>query len=215
MKLKFLSYFSLLLISSFFLSACTNKEASFSDDSDPSFSNEEEVMEEVAVYSDSLANAKIDITQDYSLNQEFKVAFKTKNPDGQGSAQFKARSIKEVSSVDERNASEGNKLVLVEISIRGDTKNKGEPSTFNQIGDNPSPQFVLIDQKNNRSYVEETYFSDVYTKSEDLFELSKITLDHDQWVNTALVFEVPSDLSPSLAFRFTNLEGSTEFYAIK
>lgn len=214
MKLKLLSYLSLILISSFVLSAC-NKSTDFSDDTEVGFSNEEEILEEVNVYSDSLANAKIDITQNYKLNQEFKVQYLTKNPAGQGSAQFKARSLKEVDSVDERTASEGNKLVLVEISVRGDTTNKGEPSTFNQIGDNPSPQFVLIDQKNNRSYVEETYYSDVYTKANDLFELSKITLDHDQWVNTALVFEIPQDLSPVLAFRFTNLEGQPEFYAIQ
>jgi len=214
MKLKLLSYLSLILISSFTLSAC-NKTADFSDDTEVGFSNEEEILEDVSVYSDSLANAKIDITQTYKLNQEFKVQYLTKNPNGQGSAQFKARSIEEVDEVDERTASEGNKLVLVEISVRGDTTNKGEPSTFNQIGDNPSPQFVIIDPKKNQSYVEETYYSDAYTKANNLFELSKITLDHDQWVNTALVFEIPKDLSPSLAFRFTNLEGQTEFYAIE
>ena len=118
-------------------------------------------------------------------------------------------------SVAGRTPNEGKKLVLAEISVKGNPKNQGNPSNFNQVGEHPSPQFVLVDPKASRNYVEETYYSDAYTVDKKLFELSKITLDHDQWVHTAIVFEVSQNLAPDLAFRFTNPEGKTEFYDIK
>lgn len=215
MKTKWLFVIPVIAISSFIFSACS-KTAEFSQNGDElNFSNEEEIDENVFAYKDSLANAKVNITQNYKLNQEFKVKFLTQEPKGEGYAEFKAKSIKEISSVDERVPGEGKKLVLVEIAIRGNPQNKGQPSTFNQIGDNPSPQFVLFDQSKNQSFVEETYYSDAYTNSKNLFELSKITLDQDSWVNTAIVFEVDKNLSPKLALRFTNLDGEVEFYAIQ
>jgi len=72
----------------------------------------------------------------------------------------------------------------------------------------------MVDKNNKTSLVEDTYYSDAYTQFKDLFELSKITMDHNQWVNTALVFELEADKQADLAFMFTNLEGKTEFYDI-
>lgn len=198
---------SVLLFSAFTLSGCGKK-------SDVTFSADSETGE-VVPYVDEKANEKINITQSYGLNQEFKVQYKTSNPDGQGTAQFKAQSIKEIDMAGKRTPEEGKKLVLVEIAIKGTSTNKGEPSNFNQIGDTPSPQFVIIDKNNNKSYVEETYYSDGYTADKNLFELTKITLDHEQLVNTAIVFQIDKNLEPNLAFRFTNLDGKTEFYDIE
>ncbi|HRS23182.1 MAG TPA: hypothetical protein P5562_03445 [Candidatus Woesebacteria bacterium] len=179
-------------------------------------SDENETEEMVGSnYVDKLANEKIDFSQSFNLNQEFTVNFKTFEPEGEGVATFKARSIKEIPDVDGRTAGENNKLILVEISVRGNAKNKGLPSTFNQIGDYPSPQFVLVDKANNKSFVETNYFSTAYTASKNLFELDKITLDNEEWVKTALVFEIDQNLIPDLAFRFTGLTGKTEFYDIK
>ncbi len=79
----------------------------------------------------------------------------------------------------------------------------------------PPPTFVLIDQDNNKTFVETTYYSDGYTEPEDLFELTKITIDHQKWVNTAIVFQVDVDQQPNLAFRFINSEGNPEFYDIE
>jgi hypothetical protein len=215
MKTKWLLLIPIITLSAFLFSACTKTDESTKNADELGFSNEEEITEDVFSYSDSLSNAEVKITQTYKLNQEFKVKFLTQDPKGEGYAEFKARSIKEVSSVDERAPTEGKKLVLVEISLRGNPQNKGQPSTFNQIGDNPSPQFVLYDKSKNQSFVEETYYSDAYTISKNLFELSKITLDQDSWVNTAIVFEVDKKLPLNLALRFTNLDGSAEFYAIE
>jgi len=215
MKTKWLLLIPIITLSAFLFSACTKSDESTQNSDELGFSNEEEITEDVFSYSDSLSNAEVKITQTYKLNQEFKVKFLTQDPKGEGYAEFKARSIKEVSSVDERAPTEGKKLVLVEISLRGNPQNKGQPSTFNQIGDNPSPQFVLYDKSKNQSFVEETYYSDAYTISKNLFELSKITLDQDSWVNTAIVFEVDKNLPLNLALRFTNLDGSAEFYAIE
>ncbi len=215
MKTKWLFLIPIITLSSFIFSACTKSADTGKSEDELGFSNEEEITEDVFTYNDSLANAKINVTQTYNLNQEFKVKFLTQEPKGEGYAEFKATSIKEVSSVDERTPPEGKKLVLVEIAIRGNPQNKGQPSTFNQIGNNPSPQFVLYDESKNQSFVEETYYSDAYTNSKNLFELSKITLDQDSWVNTAIVFEVDKELPLKLALRFTNLDGTTEFYAIK
>jgi hypothetical protein len=103
---------------------------------------------------------------------------------------------------------------MVEIAVRGNKNNKGSPSTFDQVGDTPSPQFVLVDQNNNKSYVEETDFSGAYTDAKSLYALSKITLDGEQWVNTAIVFQIDKNLTPDLTLRFVNLNGDTEFYAI-
>ncbi len=198
----------IIVFSSLIFSACgpQKPKVSFSDD---------DQLAETTPYVDKFATEKINITKTVPLNQEFTVKYKYFQPDGVGSAQFKAKSIKEVKEVASRQPSEGKKLILVEIAIRGNAKNLGQPSNFNQIGDTPSPQFVIIDQAKNLSTVETTYFSESYTQSKNLFELSKITLDHEQWVNTAIVFEIDNSQEPSLALRFINPEGVTEFYAIK
>lgn len=207
MKLiKTISILSLVMFSGLLLSACGKKpEVKFSDDS----------AEDVSPYVDKFASEKINITKTYVLNQEFKVQYKTFNPDGTGMAEFKARSMKEVADVDGRLPEEGKKLVLVEVTVKGNGKNKGSPSIFNQIGDTPSPQFVLIDQAKNYSEAETTYYSDAYTQLKKLFELSKITMDHETWINTAIVFQIDKTLAPRLAFRFVNSEGKTEFYDVK
>lgn len=197
---------SLLILVSLFLSGCgtKNDEVFFENDKNDSF------FENV----DEKANEKIVISQDIDLNSEFEIEYKTYEPQGMGVANFKAKSMKEVSEVGEVTPPEGKKLVLVEIAVKGDADNEGKPSTFNQIGQYPSPQFVLIDKENNMSYVEETYYSDAYTQDQNLFELSKITMDHEQWVNTAIVFEIDSGMEANLVFRFTNTQGETEFYDI-
>lgn len=201
-------FVSLLLISGLTLFACGPKK----NVSNLSF---EEIDDSTPTpYVDEFANQKINITGTYQLNQEFKVDFKTFNPNGTSTAEFKARSIKEISAAGKKTPPEGKKLILVEISVKGSKGNRGQPSTFNQVGDTPSPQFVLIDQKKNLTLVEETYYSDGYTEDQKLFELSKITLDHEQWVHTAIVFAVNSDQSPKLAFRFVGPDGKTNFYAI-
>jgi len=180
-----------------------------------SFTNDEELVEEFAPYTDQLADAKIQVSQTFSLNQEFTVDYKSKDPDGTGHASFKARSVKEIDTAGQKTPDEDKKLILVEISVMGDENNQGDPSTFNQVGDNPSPQFVLIDRDKNKTLVETTYYSDGYTQSKDLFELSKITIDHQKWVNTAIVFQIYTDQQPNLAFRFINPEGNPEFYDIE
>lgn len=195
-----------LALSSFFFSACGQKQASFSDDSSG--------PEDTPAYTDKLASFYSAPTTDFKLNQEFKVNYKTYNPDGIGEAMFKATSIKEVPDAGGNPPQDGKKLVLVEISVRGKSTNKGSPSGFNQIGDTPSPQFVLVDPQAKKNYTEETYYSDSYTTTKKLFELTKITLDHETWVNTALVFQIDKNIEPQLALRFTNSEGKTEFYGI-
>ena len=199
-----------LLFCSLTLSACGKK-----DQSDVDFTNDEEMVEEFAPYTDQLADAKIKIDQTFTLNQEFIISYQIRDPDGTGRASFKARSIKEIDTAGQKTPDEGKKLIVVEVSVMGDETNKGSPSTFNQVGDNPSPQFVLIDLDKNQTFVETTYYSDGYTQSNDLFELSKITMDHQKWVNTAIVFQIDSDLEPKLAFRFINPGGNPEFYAIE
>lgn len=163
---------------------------------------------------DPLSIAKIDVKETHKLNQEFKIKYKTFDPTGEGYAVFKANSFKEIATIDGLQADEGKKLYLLELSVQGNQNNKGQPSTFNQIGSTPSPQFVMIDKKNNRSFVEETYFSDAFTASKKLFELSKLTLDGGQTVSTAIVFQIDANITPDLAFRFTNIEGQTEFHDI-
>ena len=162
----------IILFSSLFLFGCTTKNATKTNEA--KFSNDEEKVEELADYGDKLANEKIEIKETKTLNQDFPVIFKTFELDGTGNAIFKAKSIKEITEVDGRASEEGKKLVLVEIAVKGNSKNKGMPSTFNQIGDRPSPQFVLIDKASNKSFSETNYFSTSYTASKKLFELDKI-----------------------------------------
>lgn len=214
MKLTKISPLLLLLISPFILGGCGTKTST----KNPAFSDDDSQPVPTIVsktsYVDTLANAKINITKTHKVNQDFTVKYKTYSPDGEGAVEFKAKSIKEVTTAGKKTPEEGKKLILVEIAIRGNSKNKGEPSTFNQIGNHPSPQFVLIDKAGNKSIVEETYYSDGYTEDENLFELSKITLDNEQWVNTAIVFQVDKNFKPDLALRFTNPKGDIEFYDI-
>ena len=209
------SYILTLVVVTFILSACgnpiTNKNSSnvqFSDDS-------EKVTDEVSPYVDKLSDAKIEFKETRALNQEIKIDYKTVDPNGVGTAMLKAKSMKEIEKADTFAPEEGKKLILLEIAIKGNKTNKGMPSTFNQVGDNPSPQFVLVDQKKNKTFVEETSYSDAYTLINDLFELSKITLDSDQWVNTAIVFQIDKNIDPQLALRFTNPSGENTFYAVK
>lgn len=207
-------YPSLLVAASFILTACGptalsgKKVADFSSDDDNS------AVATPTPYSDKFTNAKINITQTQKLNQEFPVTYKTYNPDGTGKVIMKAKSFKSVDSVGGVSPDKGKKLYLMEIAVKGFSANKGEPSTFNQVGDTPSPQFVLVDKSKNKTYVEETYFSDSYTQANKLFELSKLTTDGDQWVNTAIAFQVDSSDNPTPAFRFTNAQGQLEFYDI-
>lgn len=196
-----------LFISAFLLSSCgPAKPVTFSDDNQPNT---------LVPLVDKDASAKINITKTVKLNEEFKVDYKTTSPDGTGNVQAKAISIKEIPMAGKNTPTDGKKLILVEMAVMGNIKNKGSPSTFNQIGSTPSPQFVMIDRNKNASVVETTYYSDSYTNDKKLFELSKITIDQDKWVTTALVFEVDKDYNPDLAFRFTNSKGQTEFYAIQ
>lgn len=201
----------LILLSSFLLSACKSSSST----KDVEFSHDEELVEEITPYVDELANHPTSISKQINLNQEFSVDFQTKNPDGLGKAYFKAKSIKTISAAGQKTPNENQKLILVEISVKGDPQNRGTPSTFNQVGSRPSPQFVLIDPDKNQTWVEETYYSDGYTQANNLFELSKITLDQSQWVHTAIVFQIDQNQQPNLAFRFINPQGQVEFYDIQ
>lgn len=203
----------IIIFCSLFLFGCGSQKTKTENFAD--FDNDETQIEDISQYTDKLAKEKIEISKNINQNQDFSIIFKTYDPDGQGKATFKAKSLKVIADVDSRTPEEGKQLVLVEIAVQGSTQNKGMPSTFNQIGDKPSPQFVLVNKKTNESFTETNYFSTAYTAYKKLFELDKITLDHDQWVNTALVFEIDKNLTPDLAFRFTNIEGKTEFYDIK
>jgi hypothetical protein len=197
-----------LVLSSLLLSGCGKKPS-------VEFTNDEEMIEEFSPYTDELADSQIKITKDVNLSQEFTVNYKTQNPTGQGEASFKAISFEAIDSAGVHTADEGKKLVLVKIAVIGNRTNQGNPSTFNQVGANPSPQFVLIDKDKNKTYVEETYFSDAYTQDNDLFELSKITIDQPTWLSTAIVFQIDANLEADLAFRFINPEGDLEFYDVK
>lgn len=180
-----------------------------------SFSNDDQTVDEVVAYVDKFANEKVEFKQSYNLNQEFTAKYKTSEPNGEGTATVKAKSMKEIAGAGLKTPEEGKKLMLVEIAVRGKSTNKGAPSTFNQVGDTPSPQFVLVDKAKNKTETETTYYSDGFTEANKLFELSKITMDHEEWVNTAIVFQIDKNISPDLAFRFINLDNKVEFYDIK
>jgi hypothetical protein len=212
---KILLSFLIVFVSSFFLYSCKNQKIDqVQNDNQEDNPVVEEDFSEFNTYTDKLAKVDINITQTKKFNEEFKVNYKTYEPEGVGEADFKAKSIKKLASIDDRVAQEGYKLVLAEISIKGNSQNVGRPFTFNQIGDYPSPQFVLIDAKNNLSQIETTYFSDIYTSKNNMYELSKISMDSPDWVHTAVIFEVKQDFPEQLALRFTNPKGETEFYEI-
>lgn len=205
----------LLGLSLFLLTACTSPVVVNKPKTNAQFSSDDEPLPTLSAYEDKFASAPVNFSDTKKLNTEFKVEFKTSEPSGVGTAEFKAKSMKFITDAGGVPASDNMQLVLVEIAVKGKAGNKGLPSTFNQIGDNPSPQFVLVNKNKNQTFVEETYFSDSYTVPKKLFELSKITLDHEQWVNTAIVFEVDKSYTPDLAFRFINKEGKVEFYDIQ
>ena len=109
------------------LGACGAKkeDVSFEDDT-------QEVFIEMV---DEQKHEEMSMTKEIKLDEEFSIEYKTYEPEGVGKAKFKAKSIKEIEDIDGVKASEGKKLVLVEIAVVGDSKNTGRPSTFNQIGD--------------------------------------------------------------------------------
>jgi len=211
MKATYFKSAAVIFCAVFLFSACDKKDSI----NDVTFSDAENEVETISPYVDKLAGEKITITKTVPLNQEFEVIYKTYNPDDKGLALFKAKSMKEIPQAGAKTPEDGKKLILVEIAVRGNKANKGEPSGFNQIGDRPSPQFVMIDKNKNITEVETTYYSDGYTADKKLFELTKITLDQDQWVHTALVFQLNKDATPDLAFRFTSPDGKTTFYDIQ
>lgn len=211
---KIILSLGIIFVSTFLLSGC-GKTSLTGSSKNVSFSNDDQTVDEVTPYVDKFANEKVDFKQTYTLTQEFTAKYKTFDPNGEGTATFKAKSMKEIASAGLKTPEEGKKLILVEISIRGKSTNKGNPATFNQVGDTPSPQFVLVDKAKNKTETEATYYSDGFTEANKLFELSKITMDHEQWVNTAIVFQIDKDATPDLAFRFINLDNKTEFYDIK
>lgn len=200
---------ALIIMSGALLSACGVK-------SGPSTGELQEAQQPAeSAYTDALASSQINFSQTYNQNQEFKFDFKTYDPDGQATGAAKVNSFKPIDKIDDIAADEGKSLFVLNLSIKGSKTNKGMPSTFNQIGDHPSPQFVIVDPTTNQSIVEETYFSDAYTQWKKLYSLSEITTDQEQWVTTAIVFQIDKGMEPHLAFRFTNLQGETEFYDIR
>jgi hypothetical protein len=207
---------TLILISSLILAACGSVSTSKTGGKVADFSNDSTTNPtgQITPVTDSITQTPVTYSQTWKLNQEFKVQYKTFNPDGIGNATIKAVSFKEISAIEELKPDQGKKLYLLELTVSGNAKNKGEPSTFNQIGTHPSPQFVLVDKAKNFAYVEETSFSDAYTLSKNLFELSKLTLDGSQSVTTAIVFQIDASLKPDLAFRFVNTDNKVEFYDI-
>ena len=211
MKTTYFKSAAIIFCTVFLFSACGKKDSA----NEISFSDAENEVETISPYVDKLAGEKIMVEKTIPLNQEFDVVYKTYNPDDKGLATFKAKSMKEIPQAGSKTPEDGKKLILVEITVRGNKTNKGEPSGFNQIGDRPSPQFVMIDKNKNITEVEATYYSDGYTTDKKLFELTKITLDHDQWVNTALVFQLDKNTSADLAFRFTSADGKTTFYDLQ
>ena len=210
MTLKETTFLFPLIVSALFLSGCTKKNSQ-----QVAFSDDELQADSVTPYQDNLADAKISIGQTQALGKEFQVNYQTKDPSGEGTAKFQAKSVKTIDKAGEAEPEQAKKLVLVEIAVMGNETNKGSPSNFNQVGANPSPQFVLIDKNKNKTWVEETYYSDAYTQSKDLFELSKITMDHQKWIHTALVFQIDQVQEVDLAFRFLNPQGQLEFYDIQ
>ena len=211
---KILISLGIVFVSAFFLSGC-GKTSLNGGSKNVTFSNDDQTVDEVTLYVDKFANEKVEFKQSYNLNQEFTVKYKTFDPNSEGTATVKAKSMKEIASAGLKTPEDGKKLILVEIAIRGKSTNKGNPATFNQVGDTPSPQFVLVDKAKNKTDTETTYYSDGFTEANKLFELTKITMDHEQWVNTAIVFQVDQNVNPDLAFRFINLDSKTEFYDIK
>ena len=208
---KILFSFLIVFVSSFFLYGCQSKEETKIDEKIDETSQEED-FSEFNLYTDKLANEPVKFVQTKKFGEEFKVKYKTYQPDGEGEVDFKAKSMKVIDSTDDRSPQDGYKLVLIEISVKGNPNNLGRPFTFNQIGDYPSPQFVLVDEENDLSQVETTYFSDIYTLKNKMYELSKISMDSGNWVHTALIFEVEKEFPLDLALRFTNSSGETEFY---
>jgi len=200
---------AILIVSTIILSACGSGTPSSNK---VEFSNDDQTVEKITPYIDQLADKQIIISETKTLNQEFTVQYKTYNPDGIGKATFKAKSFKAIDKVGNLTPDEGKKLYVLELAVKGYQTNKGSPSTFNQTGDNPSPQFVLIDKQNNKSFVEATEYSEAYNITKNYFALDKLTLDGDQTVNTAIVFQIDKNLSPDLAFRFINSKGEIEFY---
>lgn len=207
---------SLLILSSFLLVACGTKPEGLLDNSNKvvDFSSDDTTVAQVTPVVMTLPSSDITYTFTKKLNEEFKVEFKTSKPDGLGQAQFKVKSFKEITSAGDQKPSSGKKIYLAEIAVRGYASNKGQPATFNQLGDYPSPQFVIANPSTKTVTPETTYFSDAYTLDKGLFELSKLTLDGEQWVNTAIVFELDATITPDLAFRFVNSKNQVEFYDI-
>ena len=203
---KIILSLGIIFASTFLLSGC-GKTTLGGGSKNVSFSNDDQTVDQVTAYIDKFANEKVEFKQTYNLNQEFTAKYKTFDPNGEGTATVKAKSMKEVANAGLKTPDEGKKLILIEIAIRGKSTNKGAPSTFNQVGDTPSPQFVLVDKAKNKTDTETTYYSDGYTEANKLFELSKITMDHEEWVNTAIVFQIDKNVTPDLAFRFINLDG--------
>jgi hypothetical protein len=203
---------AVVAISTITLSACGS--SIISSQKTAQFSNDDQTVDQVTPYVDQLANQPVKITETKSLNQEFTIQYKTFNPDGTGKATFKAKSFKEISKAGDLAPENGKKLYALELSAKGYQTNKGSPSTFNQTGDIPSPQFVLVDRTNNKSYVEETDYSTAYNETKNYYSLDKLTMDGEQTVTTAIVFQIDKNLTPDLAFRFVNTNGDTEFYAI-
>ncbi len=206
-----MKYTPLLLTLPFILSACGSAKTTPTSNSNP------EALPTIAevTYADKFATVEQNFTKTIDYNSDISVEYKTYDPSGSGKAYLKAKSLKPIDRIGDVTADEGKKLYVLELSVMGNAKNKGLPSTFNQIGDYPSPQFVIVDRANTTNFVEETYFSDIYTRSKKYFELSKLTLDQEQWNHTAIVFQIDQGLVADLALRFTNLDGKIEFYDVR
>ena len=156
---------SLLILTSLILVGCGSKTTGLLDNSKKvvDFSSDDTTVAQVTPIVMTLPQSDIQYTFTKKINEEFKIEYKTSKPDGVGQAQFKVKTFAPIQVAGDQKPAEGKRLYLAEIAVRGYASNKGQPALFNQLGEYPSPQFVIAQVDKRTSIPETTYFSDAYT----------------------------------------------------
>jgi len=132
-----------------------------------------------------------------------------------GKATYKILESKTMDAIGIWEAKKGKKIFVVYLEIKGDKGNFGQPSSFDQTGSDPSPQFILVDQ-DGKKYPEQTAESNSAARSSGGKSLMTIKTPSDTWQKTAVAFTVDEDIKePTLVIQTKVADKKYKFVGIK
>jgi hypothetical protein len=109
----------------------------------------------------------------------------------------------------------GEEFLVVYFEVKGDAANFGQPSSLDQTGSDPSPQFYLVD-KSGKKYSLQTAEAGSEAFSMKIKSLMTISANTTEWTKSDVVFTVPKGVKePTLLLQVKTGDKQYEYYGVK